>query len=64
MNFRYRDDGSVNIALDETTNLDDVDGDRRRLRRLRPAAPAAVDRSAWRLDTDLPGRRWRGRRRF
>ena len=30
MNFRYRDDGSVNVALDETTNLDDVDGDRRR----------------------------------
>src|SRR5262249_25897741 len=24
MNFRYRDDGTVNVALDETTTLDDV----------------------------------------
>jgi glycine dehydrogenase len=53
MNFRYRMDGGVNVALDETTNLDDVAaivsvfGEAM-------GKPVAMDRSAWRLDVDLP----------
>ncbi len=53
MNFRYRDDRGVNVAIDETTNLDDLAAI---VGVFAGAAgtPAAVDRSAWRLDTDLP----------
>ena len=53
INFRYRDDGGVNIALDETTNLDDlaaivaVFGEA-------AGKPVEMDRSPWRLDVDLP----------
>jgi glycine dehydrogenase len=53
VNFRYRADGAINIAVDETTTADDV------------AAivgvfaealgrTAAADRSAWRLDVQVP----------
>jgi glycine dehydrogenase len=53
LNFRYRDDPGVNIAIDETTNLDDLAAI---VGVFAGAAgkPASVDRSAWRLDTDLP----------
>ena len=53
INFRYRGDGGVNVALDETTNLDDVAaivsvfGEA-------TGKPVAMDRSPWRLDVDLP----------
>ena len=53
INFRYRDDGGVNIALDETTNLDDVAaivsvfGEAM-------GKPVVMDPSPWRLDVDLP----------
>jgi glycine dehydrogenase len=53
VNFRYRDDGGVNVALDETTNLDDVAA----IVSVFGAAagkPVAMDRSPWRLDVDLP----------
>jgi glycine dehydrogenase len=53
MNFRYRDDGGVNVALDETTNLDDLEAIVGVFAAAAGRAPA-VDRSAWRLDTDLP----------
>ncbi len=43
LNFRYRDDGTVNVALDETTSVADVRGDRRRcLRRRSAKSPAAM----------------------
>jgi len=53
MNFRYRDDGGVNVALDETTNLDDLEA----IVAVFAGAtgrPAVADRSAWRLDVELP----------
>ena len=53
MNFRYRDDGGINVALDETTNLDDLEA----IATVFADASgntATVDRSAWRLDVDLP----------
>jgi glycine dehydrogenase len=53
MNFRYRDDGGVNVALDEATNLDDVAAIVAAFAEA-TGKPAATDRSAWRLDVDLP----------
>jgi glycine dehydrogenase len=53
INFRYRDDGGVNVAIDETTNLDDLDAIVKVFAKA-SGRPAAVDRSAWRLDIDLP----------
>jgi glycine dehydrogenase len=53
VNLRYRDDGGVNIALDETTNLDDLSAI---VSVFGGAAgrPVSMDRSPWRLDVDLP----------
>ena len=53
INFRYRDDGGVNVALDETTNLDDVEAIAAVFAEA-AGRPPAIDRSAWRLDVDLP----------
>jgi glycine dehydrogenase len=53
INFRYRDDGGVNVALDETTNLDDVEAIASVFAEA-AGRPPAIDRSAWRLDVDLP----------
>jgi glycine dehydrogenase len=53
INFRYRDDGGVNVALDETTNLDDLEAIVKVFAEA-SGKPVSVDRSAWRLDTDLP----------
>jgi glycine dehydrogenase len=53
INFRYRGDGAINVALDETTNADDVEA----IVKVFGAAlgsTAPVDRSEWRLDVDLP----------
>jgi glycine dehydrogenase len=53
VNFRYRDDGGVSIALDETTNLDDLSA----IVSVFGAATGkniVMDRSPWRLDVDLP----------
>jgi glycine dehydrogenase len=53
INFRYRGDGAINIALDEATSDDDVEAI---VRVFAEAAgqPAEVNRSAWRLDAAIP----------
>ncbi len=53
INFRYRDEGAVGVAVDETTSLDDLEAI---VTVFADAAGRAVsvDRSAWRLDVDLP----------
>ena len=53
INFRYRADGAINIALDETTNGDDVEAIVRVFGEA-VGALATVERSEWRLDVDLP----------
>ncbi|MBM3770604.1 MAG: aminomethyl-transferring glycine dehydrogenase [Acidimicrobiia bacterium] len=49
-NFRYRADGSVNIAVDETTNLHDVENIVRTFAAARGLSSAQFDKSAERLE--------------
>jgi glycine dehydrogenase len=54
MNFRYRDDGSINIAVDETTTEDDVASIASVFAAAQGRPPAPVDRSMWRVEVDYP----------
>src|SRR5262249_41728882 len=53
MNFRYRDDGTINLALDETTTLSDIDAIVR-VFAAGTGATANVDRSADGLVLNYP----------
>ena len=53
INFRYRADGAINIALDETTNVDDVEAIVKVFADATGSTPS-IDRSEWRLEVDLP----------
>jgi glycine cleavage system P protein (glycine dehydrogenase) len=54
LNFRYRDDGGVNIAVDETTDPADVDAIVDVFARALGKSVAPADRSAWGVVTDYP----------
>jgi len=54
INFRYRDDGGVNIALDETTNLDDVAAIIEVFARALGRPASHIDRSMGTLSTAYP----------
>ena len=54
LNFRYRDDGTVNIAVDETTNAGDIEAIVAVFSSAGGTPHAPVDESAWRLDADYP----------
>jgi glycine dehydrogenase len=55
LNFRYRDDGGVNIALDEATNGDDIDAIVGVFAEGSSTTPVRVDRSADHLQLAYPG---------
>jgi glycine dehydrogenase len=54
MNFRYRADGGVNIALDETTNVRDVQAIVAVFAAARGRTTAVIDQSVEHLDLDYP----------
>jgi glycine dehydrogenase len=54
MNFRYRPDGTINIALDETTDADDVDRIVSVFAKAMDILPTPIDRSDKGLAIDLP----------
>ncbi len=54
LNFRYRADGTINIALDEATNADDVQAIVDVFASAAGKSPASIDRSASRLDVEYP----------
>jgi glycine dehydrogenase len=54
MNFRYRPDGTINIALDETTNADDLDAIVSVFTTAAGERPAPMSRSSFGLDVDYP----------
>jgi glycine cleavage system P protein (glycine dehydrogenase) len=54
INFRYRDDRGVNVALDETTNVDDVATIAGLFATAAGQGGEVIDRSAWRLDVAIP----------
>ncbi|OFW24251.1 MAG: glycine dehydrogenase (aminomethyl-transferring) [Acidobacteria bacterium RIFCSPLOWO2_02_FULL_65_29] len=54
INLRYRADGSVNIALDETTNLDDIQSIVSVFASAAGRVGVSIDRSAESLATDYP----------
>ena len=54
LNFRYRADGTINIALDEATSADDVQAIVAVFASAAGKSPASIDRSAGRLDVEYP----------
>jgi glycine dehydrogenase len=54
LNFRYRDDGSINVALDETTNRADVERIIHAFAKGTGAPPFSVDLSPENLEIDYP----------
>src|SRR6185436_4860044 len=54
LNFRYRADGTINIALDEATSADDVRAIVDVFAGVAGRSPASIDRSASRLDVEYP----------
>jgi len=56
LNFRYRDDGSVNIALDETTTMDDVEAIVKACAGAFGAAAPPINRAPGRLEFEYPAR--------
>jgi glycine dehydrogenase len=54
LNFRYRDDGTIHIALDETTDEADVEAIVGVFATAAGRTPAPFDRSPERLETDFP----------
>jgi glycine dehydrogenase len=54
MNFRYRPDGTINIALDETTDADDVEAIVAVFAKAMDILPTPIDRSEKGLDVDPP----------
>ena len=54
VNFRYRDEGGINIAVDETTNLDDVEAIVSVFAQAGGRGHVPIDRSADGLNLDYP----------
>jgi glycine dehydrogenase len=54
LNFRYRADGTINIALDEATNAADLQAIVGVFASAAGKSPASIDRSASRLDVEYP----------
>jgi glycine dehydrogenase len=54
INFRYRDDGTINIALDERTGVDDVEGIVKVFATALGRTPAPIDRSEAGLEIAFP----------
>jgi glycine dehydrogenase len=54
LNFRYRDAGAINIAVDETTNADDIEAIVSVFARAAGRTPSAIDRSTEALSLDYP----------
>jgi glycine cleavage system P protein (glycine dehydrogenase) len=54
INFRYRSDGAVNVALDETVTLDDLDAIVGVFAAARGESPSPIRRSTTRLTTAYP----------
>jgi glycine dehydrogenase len=54
VNLRYRTDDGINVALDEATNMDDLAAVAGIFAEAAGRGSETIDRSAWRLEVDLP----------